>query len=114
MVFRFARTVVLALGLGVAAFGCSGTDQSGDADDSTNAQSSATTPAPWGAGYVSQSFPLATTALKMKAGQVIPSYIELKNIGTSTWDSNPYRHDAASRSHEPLRRLDVGEREPTE
>ena len=44
--------------------------------------------APYGAGYVSQSFPLATTALKMKAGQVIPSYIELKNIGTNDWDTN--------------------------
>jgi MYXO-CTERM domain-containing protein len=88
MVFRFARTLACFLGVGVAAFGCSGTDQNGVADESTNAQSSAASPAPWGAGYVSQSFPLATTALKMKAGQVIPSFIELKNIGTSTWDSN--------------------------
>jgi hypothetical protein len=85
MGFRFARNIFGLLGVGVAAFGCSGTDVS---NESTNAQSSATTPAPWGAGYVSQSFPLATTALKMKAGQVIPSYIELKNIGTETWDSN--------------------------
>ncbi|MEO7109114.1 MAG: NBR1-Ig-like domain-containing protein [Polyangiaceae bacterium] len=88
MGFRFARAVACLLGVGVAAFGCSGADQSGEADESTNAQSSAASPAPWGASYVSQSFPLATGALKMKAGQVIPSYIELKNIGTSTWDSN--------------------------
>jgi hypothetical protein len=42
----------------------------------------------YGAAYVSQSFPLATTTLMMAAGQVIPSYIELKNTGTKTWDSN--------------------------
>jgi len=42
---------------------------------------------PYAASYVSQSFPLATTALTMEAGQVIPSYIELKNTGTKAWDS---------------------------
>ena len=42
---------------------------------------------PYGASYVAQSFPLASTALKMKAGQVIPSFIELKNTGTNAWDS---------------------------
>jgi len=42
----------------------------------------------YGAAYVSQSFPLATTTLTMTAGQVIPSYIELKNTGTKAWDSN--------------------------
>jgi hypothetical protein len=88
MVFVVVRNAVFALGLGIAAFGCSGTDSSVDADESTNAQASAVTLAPWGASYVNQSFPLATTTLKMKAGQVIPSYITLKNIGTSTWDSN--------------------------
>jgi lysozyme len=45
-------------------------------------------PAPWGAQYVSQSFPLASTALTMVEGQTIPSYIELKNVGSKTWDSN--------------------------
>jgi lysozyme len=44
----------------------------------------------WGARYVSQSFPLATTALQMTAGQTIASYIELKNIGGKTWDSNTH------------------------
>jgi MYXO-CTERM domain-containing protein len=44
--------------------------------------------APYAAAYVSQSFPLATTALAMVSGQTIPSYIELKNVGTKTWDSN--------------------------
>jgi hypothetical protein len=43
---------------------------------------------PYGATYVSQSFPLATTTLKMKAGEVIPSYITLKNSGTLPWNSS--------------------------
>ncbi|HEX8790604.1 MAG TPA: phage tail tip lysozyme [Polyangiaceae bacterium] len=42
----------------------------------------------YGAQFVSQSFPLASTTMTMTEGQVIPSYIELKNIGTKTWDSN--------------------------
>ncbi|MGO8993081.1 MAG: hypothetical protein ACLQVI_07120 [Polyangiaceae bacterium] len=41
----------------------------------------------YGANYVDQSFPLATTALTMVEGQVIPSYIELKNIGNAPWTS---------------------------
>ena len=43
---------------------------------------------PWSATYVSQSFPLASTALTMTEGQTIPSFIELKNSGTKTWDGN--------------------------
>jgi tail lysozyme/Ig-like domain-containing protein len=43
---------------------------------------------PYAAQFVSQSFPLATTTLTMVEGQVIPSYIELKNTGTKSWDSN--------------------------
>lgn len=42
----------------------------------------------YGASYVSQSFPLATTALQMTAGQVLDSYIEMKNTGGQSWDSN--------------------------
>lgn len=42
----------------------------------------------YGAQFVSQSFPLATTALDVVEGQTIPSYIELKNIGTATWTSD--------------------------
>ncbi|MGO9707842.1 MAG: CHAP domain-containing protein [Polyangiaceae bacterium] len=42
----------------------------------------------YGAEYVSQSFPLASTALTMTAGQTIPSYIELTNVGAKSWDSN--------------------------
>jgi lysozyme len=47
-------------------------------------------PAPYAAEYVSQSFPLATTALTMVEGQIIPSYIELKNVGSKTWDSSTH------------------------
>ena len=46
--------------------------------------------ADYAAAYVSQSFPLAATALAMVEGQTIPSYIELKNVGTKTWDSNTH------------------------
>ncbi len=42
---------------------------------------------PYAAKFVSQSFPLATTTMKMTAGQVIPATIELKNTGTKAWDS---------------------------
>ncbi len=43
---------------------------------------------PYAATYVGQSFPLATTALTMTAGETVPSYIELKNSGSKAWDSN--------------------------
>jgi hypothetical protein len=42
----------------------------------------------YGAQFVSQSFPFASTTLTMTAGDVIPSYIELKNTGTKAWDGN--------------------------
>lgn len=44
--------------------------------------------AAYAASYVGQSFPLATTALTMTAGQTVPSYIEMKNSGGIAWDSN--------------------------
>ncbi len=47
-------------------------------------------PLPWAAQFVSQSFPLASTALTMVEGQTIPSYIELKNVGSKTWDSSTH------------------------
>jgi lysozyme len=47
-------------------------------------------PLPYAAQFVSQSFPLASTALTMTEGQVIPSYIELKNVGSKTWDSSTH------------------------
>jgi hypothetical protein len=43
---------------------------------------------PYGASFVAQSFPLATTTMTMSEGDVVPSYIELKNTGTKTWDSS--------------------------
>ena len=43
---------------------------------------------PYGASFVGQSFPLATTTMTMTEGDVVPSYITLKNTGTKTWDSN--------------------------
>jgi MYXO-CTERM domain-containing protein len=43
---------------------------------------------PYAATFVAQSFPDATTTLMMTEGQVIPSYIELKNTGSKTWDTN--------------------------
>ncbi len=45
---------------------------------------------PYGAAWVSQSFPLASTTLTMTAGEVLPSYIELKNTGTKAWDANTH------------------------
>jgi hypothetical protein len=56
----------------------------------------------WAAQFVGQSFPYATgAALTMTEGQTIPSYIELKNTGKKTWDSNTLLgttqpHDRAS------------------
>jgi hypothetical protein len=43
---------------------------------------------PYAASFVAQSFPFATTALTMTAGQTIPSYIEMKNTGGQTWSSS--------------------------
>jgi lysozyme len=37
--------------------------------------------------FVQQSYPLAPAVVKMLQGQVIDGYIELKNVGTSTWTS---------------------------
>jgi MYXO-CTERM domain-containing protein len=42
----------------------------------------------YAATFVAQSFPYATTTLTMTAGQVLPSYIELKNTGSATWDKS--------------------------
>jgi MYXO-CTERM domain-containing protein len=46
--------------------------------------------APYGAAFVSQTFPLASTALTMFAGQTLPASITLKNIGSKTWDSSTH------------------------
>jgi lysozyme len=39
----------------------------------------------YGAKYVEQSFPLASTALTMTAGETISAYITLQNVGTASW-----------------------------
>ncbi len=44
----------------------------------------------YGAQYVAQSFPLASTTLTMQEGEVLPSFIELKNSGAKPWDSNTH------------------------
>jgi MYXO-CTERM domain-containing protein len=43
---------------------------------------------PYAAAFVAQSFPYATMTMTMTEGQVVPSYIELKNTGTKSWDAN--------------------------
>jgi lysozyme len=42
----------------------------------------------YGAQYVSQSWPLATTTMMMTTCQTMAATITLKNTGTKTWDSN--------------------------
>jgi hypothetical protein len=44
----------------------------------------------YAAAYVSQSFPLASSALQMATCQTIPSYIEMKNVGGKVWDTNTH------------------------
>jgi hypothetical protein len=48
----------------------------------------AAAPPPYAATFVGQSFPLASTALTLFAGQTIASYIEMKNAGAKTWDKD--------------------------
>ncbi len=45
---------------------------------------------PYGAQWVSQSFPLASSPLAMTAGQTISGDIELKNVGAKGWDTNTH------------------------
>ncbi len=42
----------------------------------------------YAAKYVSQSWPLASTSLKMTAGQTVAADITLQNVGGKAWDSN--------------------------
>ena len=44
--------------------------------------------APWGAQYVSQSWPLASTAITLKCGEALPANIVLRNVGSHAWDAN--------------------------
>ena len=63
---------------------------------STSTSTTATSPrsrrfaggAPWGAAYVSQSWPLASTTMTMTVKPAWPASITLKNIGTKSWDTN--------------------------
>ena len=70
--------------------GCGQCDQSTRISYAEGVLSSCASAAPYAAQFVGQSFPLASTTLTMTAGQVIPSYIELKNTGTKTWDSRTH------------------------
>lgn len=78
---KFNGTLAQLQTLAAGGDGGTGTGTGGDSGAGSPAGS-------WGASYVAQSFPLATTTLTMTAGQTIPSYIELKNIGTKAWDTN--------------------------
>jgi len=42
----------------------------------------------YAAQFVEQSFPLAVEALEMKAGETIPAWITLKNVGSKPWNSS--------------------------
>jgi lysozyme len=42
----------------------------------------------YGAKYVEQSFPLASSALTMTVGETISAYITLQNVGTASWDAS--------------------------
>ncbi|HEY6462947.1 MAG TPA: NBR1-Ig-like domain-containing protein, partial [Polyangiaceae bacterium] len=44
--------------------------------------------ADWGAGFVSQSFPLASTTLTMFAGQTLSQTLVLENTGAKPWDTS--------------------------
>jgi lysozyme len=44
----------------------------------------------YGAAYVSQSWPLATTTMQMTVNQALPASITLKNTGTKSWDSKTH------------------------
>ena len=44
--------------------------------------------APYAAKFVSQSWPLATTAMTIKCGQSVAANIVLRNVGSKTWDTN--------------------------
>jgi len=62
---------------------------SGDGDASDAASSSEVDgPAPYyAASFVEQSFPLSSVAMTMTVGEVIPSFIEMENVGGTPWDS---------------------------
>jgi MYXO-CTERM domain-containing protein len=46
--------------------------------------------ADYGAAYVSQSFPLASSALHMVGGQTVAATLTMKNTGTKSWDTSTH------------------------
>jgi len=58
---------------------------SGSGDGGTGAAAGS-----YGASYVGQSFPLAASPLTMVEGQVVSAWLELKNTGSKSWDSNTW------------------------
>jgi hypothetical protein len=42
----------------------------------------------WGAKFVSQSFPYASTAITLKCGESLKANIVLRNVGSSNWNGN--------------------------
>jgi MYXO-CTERM domain-containing protein len=46
--------------------------------------------ADYGAAYVSQSFPLASSALQMVGGQTVAATLTMKNTGTKSWDTSTH------------------------
>jgi lysozyme len=44
--------------------------------------------APYSADYVSQSWPLASTSLKMKTGETVAAELTMRNSGEKSWDAN--------------------------
>jgi len=61
--------------------------ESDDAGDATADVAVDGPPTYYAAQFVEQSFPLSTVALTMSEGQVIPSYIEMENVGGTACDS---------------------------
>jgi hypothetical protein len=75
--------------------GCGQCDQStriSYAEAALSAFGSQPPPAPpaYAAEFVSQSFPLASTAFTIVAGQTVPADIEMKNTGAKAWDSSTH------------------------
>jgi hypothetical protein len=77
----------------VADFGQFGPNAPVGSGDAGSASGDGGTGAPagsYGASYVGQSFPLAASPLTMVEGQVVSAWIELKNTGSKSWDSNTW------------------------
>jgi hypothetical protein len=75
-------------------------DDAGGEGAASNVDSCAADAAPpyYAAQYVDQSFPFATDALIMVEGEILPSYITLKNVGTTPWDTSTQLGTTAARN----------------